>query len=109
MICLGCEGDELEQLMSNKPNIARTIHVTRIIQGVFFCCGVMILITSNHLIVIIWIQRPNGRRYWQVRELAGKTTRRRIRRWGRIPKSEGESPHLSSARGVGPVFACQEP
>jgi len=34
---------------------------------------------------------PNGWRYWQVRELAGKTARRRIRRWGRIPESVGKA------------------
>jgi len=29
--------------------------------------------------------------------------------WGRFPARAGNAPHLSSARGVGPVFACQEP
>ncbi len=43
----------------------------------------------------------NGWRYRQGRELAGKTTRRRIRRWGQSPKSAANGPHLSGARGVG--------
>lgn len=47
---------------------------------------------------------PNGWRYRQVRDLAGKTTRRRIRRWGQNPESVGESPHLSGGRGVGQVL-----
>ena len=47
---------------------------------------------------------PNGRRYRQGRELAGKATRRRIRRWELNPESVGESPHLSGARGVGQVL-----
>ena len=47
---------------------------------------------------------PNGRRYRQARELAGKTTRRRIRRWGHFPESAGNAPHLSGARGVGQVL-----
>ena len=50
-------------------------------------------------------QPPNGRRYRQARDLADKATRRRIRRWGRIPESVGECPHLSGARGVGRAFA----
>ena len=45
-------------------------------------------------------QPPNGRRYRQGRDLADKTIRRRIRRWGCDPESVGDSPHLSGARGV---------
>ena len=47
---------------------------------------------------------PNGWRYRQGRDLAGKATRRRIRRWGLNPESVGECPHLSGARGAGPVL-----
>jgi len=47
----------------------------------------------------------NGWRYRQVRDLAKKTTRCRIRRCGRIPESVGESPHLSGARDVGLLYA----
>jgi len=43
----------------------------------------------------------NGRRYRQGQDLADKATRRRIRRWSRLPESVGECPHLSGARGVG--------
>ena len=46
---------------------------------------------------------PNGWRYRQGRDLAEKATRRRIRRWGRLPESAGKAPHLSGARGVGRV------
>ena len=35
--------------------------------------------------------QPNGKRYWQVRDVAEKTTRCRIRRWGRIPESVGKA------------------
>jgi hypothetical protein len=48
-------------------------------------------------------QRPNGWRYRQGRDLAGKATRRRIRRLGLNPESVGECPHLSGARGVSPL------
>jgi len=34
---------------------------------------------------------PNGWRYRQGRDLADKTTRRRIRRWDRIPESVGSA------------------
>ena len=47
---------------------------------------------------------PNGRRYRQGRDVAGKATRRRIRRWGLNPESAAERPHLSGARGVGQVL-----
>jgi hypothetical protein len=47
---------------------------------------------------------PNGWRYRQARDLADKTTRRRIRRWGQNPESVGECPHLSGARGVGRIL-----
>jgi hypothetical protein len=50
---------------------------------------------------ILPAQQPNGWRYRQGRDLADKTTRRRIRRWGQSPESVGKSPHLSGARGVG--------
>lgn len=43
---------------------------------------------------------PNGKHYRQVRELAEKATRRRIRRWDRVPESVGEIPHLSGACDV---------
>jgi hypothetical protein len=46
-------------------------------------------------------ETPNGRRYRQGRDVAGKAARRRIRRWGKNPESVGERPHLSGARGVG--------
>ena len=46
----------------------------------------------------------NGWLYRKKRALAGKTTRRRIRRWGRFPASAAECPHLSGARGVGWLF-----
>jgi hypothetical protein len=42
-------------------------------------------------------KQANGRRYRQGRDLADKTTRRRIRRWGRFPESAAERPHLSGA------------
>jgi hypothetical protein len=44
--------------------------------------------------------QPNGRRYRQGRDLADGATRRRIRRWDRLPESAAERPHLSGARGV---------
>jgi hypothetical protein len=47
---------------------------------------------------------PNGWRYRQGRDVADKTTRCRIRRWGLNPESVGESPHLSGARGVGQIL-----
>lgn len=46
----------------------------------------------------------NGQRYRQARDLEEKTTRRRIRRWGRIPEGVGECPRLSGVRGVGQVL-----
>jgi hypothetical protein len=46
----------------------------------------------------------NGRRYRQGRDVADKTTRRQIRRWGQKPESADERPHLSGARGVGQVL-----
>ena len=58
-----------------------------------------------NIIISLSSQRPNGRRYRQGRELAGKTTRRRIRRWGQNPESVGERPHLSGARDVCDLFA----
>jgi hypothetical protein len=42
----------------------------------------------------------NGWRYQQGRDLAGKTTRRRIRRWDPNPRKCSECRHLSGARGV---------
>jgi hypothetical protein len=54
-------------------------------------------------------QPPNGRRYRQARELVNKTTRCRIRRWGRFPESVGECPHLSGARSVGCVLIMKVP
>jgi len=50
---------------------------------------------------------PNGWRYRQGRDVAGKTARRRIRHWGRFPESVGSRPHLSGARGVGPQVVVQ--
>jgi hypothetical protein len=49
-------------------------------------------------------QRANGWRYRQGRELAGKAARRRIRRLGLNPWKCGRGPHLSGARGVGPLL-----
>jgi len=43
-----------------------------------------------HLPVVLF-NKVNGRRYRQGRELAGKTTRRRIRRWGLNPESAGRA------------------
>jgi len=56
-----------------------------------------LILIFHYSIFRVW---PNGLRYRQVREVARKTTRRRIRRWGRISESVGECPHLSGARGV---------
>ena len=50
-------------------------------------------------------EQPNGWRYRQGRDLAGKTTRRRIRRLGPLPWKCGRGPHLSGARGVRRGFA----
>jgi hypothetical protein len=58
--------------------------------------GLLLLISS-------FFDSFNGRRYRQGRELADKTTRRRIRRWGRYPASAGAARTCpqGSARGVG--------
>jgi hypothetical protein len=53
---------------------------------------------------VLLTQQPNGWRYRQGRELAGKPTRRRIRGWSQRPESAGKAPHLSGARGVGQVL-----
>jgi hypothetical protein len=47
------------------------------------------------------MKAPNGWRYRQGRDLAGKTTRRRIRLLGLNRGSAAKGPHLSGARGVG--------
>ena len=49
----------------------------------------------------------NGWRYRQVRDVADKAARRRIRRLGLNPESAGKAPHLSGARGVGPFLGCK--
>jgi hypothetical protein len=52
-------------------------------------------------------EAPNGRRYRQGRDLAGKPPDAESAFWGRDPESAGKAPHLSGARGVGRALPVQ--
>ena len=67
------------------------------------------IFSRKYLFSDSWRQPPNGMRYRQGRDVAGKTARRRIRLRSRLPESAANGPHLSGAyhpgaltgRGVG--------